>query len=277
MDTTRAQAVGDAIAAIEYGGLVQIDRASPSYAALARLAEAFERESASLLGLCAGTLVAHSSAPERRFWAALERCALASGEPEDTVEAAEILERFVDRPVNDGLPAASRDDLVALFEERFANWFVDEYLDAGPVTVWNRLADALDDERHASPVVRGMDAYDQVTMCVESEYLPLPPDVPPPSDDAVARLTVAAGLLDPAPDAAALRAAWRDISGFLAGHLGRRVSVLRLGGVVRQLGTVLGTAPPGTERETLETYLHETADISEENAGRLATELTHTC
>lgn len=277
MDTTRAEAVAAALVALEYSGLVQFDRHSPAYAALDRLTDEFEREPVALLALCAGTLEARSAAPDRRFWAALERCALDHGEPADAVEAAEILERFVDEPVNAALPTESREELLALFESGFAGWFVDEHLEAGPRAVWNRLADALDAERHTPPVLRAMEAYDLATLCVESEYLPLSNDVPPSSGEPVARVTMTAGLLDADPDEEAVREAWRAIAGFVGAQFGRRVSVLRLGSIVRRLGEVVVAAEPGTERETLATHLRETVGLPDEQADRLAAELTHAC
>jgi N-glycosylase/DNA lyase len=274
MDTTRAEAVGDAIVALGYDGLLEFDRNDPAHPAVARLVEAYERGTASLLALCGGALAARHPDPERRFWAALEQCALADGEPEDTVEVADVLERFVVRPVNAGLPDRSRDELVALFGSGFAEWFVEEHLGARGTGVWEHLADTLDAEPRDPVVVRAMEHYDLATMCATGDYLPLPTSMPPPDGEAVVRLTAAAGLLDADADEEAVREAWQAIAGYVGAEYGRQVSVLRLGSIVRRLGEVLLAADPGTEQATLESSLQERVD---DEATELAAELTHTC
>jgi len=275
MDTTRAEAVTGAFEELQYDGLLQFTWSDPAYRTLDRLVEDADDAEVYLLGLTAGLVAHHRGGGDEEFWSVLEERATEHGDLGGAVGVAEVLERFVDEPVNAALPDRAREQLLALFESGFADWFLANHLGAEPTVVWTRLAEALDTDRGITPVVVGMETYGVVVLSVDGDALRLPTDVPLAGDPPVARVARASGMVEDDATEDEVAEAWRAVTNALSALLDRRVSILRVDGTARRLGRVLERAEPGTGRAALHDHLRETVDLPDGPAARLADELTH--
>ncbi|MGQ3331244.1 N-glycosylase/DNA lyase [Halorubrum sp. FL23] len=113
-----------------------------------------------LLGICAGTADYRLAGDAQLFWNELEQVSLDRGQLISTRDIKEILGEFMEADLNSQLNQQKRTRLIKLFDEGFADWFIETYGEVQPLDVWEDLADALDNPMKRKTIVFAMKVYD---------------------------------------------------------------------------------------------------------------------
>lgn len=272
----RIAAVAEAITGLGYGGILAFDRTEPEYDTFETLVDEYgNRDGVYLLAVCS-SLVDYKL-PEgkdaQEFWAVFERVALDAGPPETTADVVTTMEAFLEEPINEQLTDQKRDRVQRLFRNDFADWFAWNHHAVPAGEVWNRLAEALNNDRRNKTVVFAMKVYDIVNLLADGSYRTFPEDVTIPVDFHVRNVTTSAGLVPgDDPDDAAVSDAWADVTTAVEDAFQRPVSVFRIDSIVWQLGQIIYEAE--TPEPALREFLTDEIGVEEDVAATLATELT---
>jgi N-glycosylase/DNA lyase len=145
MNQDRIDEVASTISSLEYRGIVQFDEEEPEYKTFSTLRnELGDEPHRALLGICAGTADYQLAGDAQQFWEALEGIALTLNQLESTDDVQGVLWTFMEADVNARLKQQKIARLEKLFNRGFADWFIENYGEVQPLTVWENLADALD-------------------------------------------------------------------------------------------------------------------------------------
>lgn len=195
MNTERARSVSLAIAGIGYERIVAFDEHEPEYGTLTTLYGEFNDESLiKLLSICAATQDFQLNGDAQRFWQTLTDVSLSQGSLSTVDDLEEILWTFMEQPVNARFTPMKKDRLQRLFDSGFCSWFLTSHQDVEPITVWEELADGLENEMHKKTVVLSMKIYDIAHLVKHEEYLEFPYDIPIPCDLQVKRVSHTSGI-----------------------------------------------------------------------------------
>lgn len=276
MNTERVETVADAIAGLGYDGIAAFDQHEPEYGTLETLYDEYETpEYVQILAICATTQDFQLNGDAQRFWQTLTDVSLAHGSLASRDDVEEILWTFMEQPVNARFTNMKSDRLQQLSDSGFVEWFLANHDTAAPLTVWEQLAEGLENEMHKKTVVLSMKVYDIAHLIHEGEYLKFPRDIPIPVDLQVERVTHAAGITN-TDDPEAIRDIWADIMEAVSERVGRHISLLRIDSIVWQAGQIIGDHEPDAQaaRSALHSYFVEDIGLSERDAAPLADELT---
>jgi len=275
MNRPRIDPLADAFAALGHDGIAAFDETEPEYETLAFLYDEFGSEAhVKLLGICAATQDYQLNGDAQAFWRELERTAGAFDALDSTQAVRDVLGDFLEANVNARLNQQKRERLISMFQNEFDEWFVANHTAVQPVTVWERLADGLDNRMEAKTVVLAMKIYDIAHLIRHGEYLEFPYDIPIPCDLQVERVSRTSGLTTSAETDEVLDA-WAELMQAVSDHLDEHVSLLRIDSIVWQAGQVIGRHEPDREAARAALVSHfETVGLESDPARRLAEELT---
>jgi N-glycosylase/DNA lyase len=163
--------------------------------------------------------------------------------------------------------------LVRIQGNGFGEWFIENHREADPVSVYERLADALETDMSKKTVVLAVKIYDVFNHIHEGEYLSLPTDVPIPCDLQVERVAASSGIVD--NEDGTVMEAWGHVIEEVNDEMERPVSMLRVDSVVWQSGQIISENGDrvGLSRRCLMDYFAE-AGLDEDEGERLAREFT---
>lgn len=144
MSGNRSTALADAIAGVDYDGIVAFDPTEPEYWTMDALLETYDRpENIELLMICATTADCLLNGNVQEFWREFERVALEHDSLDSTQDVRDILCTFMEADVNARLANQKHDRLVRLFENGFDEWFLEHRETESPLQVREHLADGL--------------------------------------------------------------------------------------------------------------------------------------
>lgn len=275
MIQNRIDVVAGAISSLEYRGIVKFDEEEPEYKAFSTLSREVGSESyRAMLGICAGTADYQLAGDAQRFWSELERVVLDYSQLSSTRDVKEILGDFMEADVNARLNQQKRTRLIKLFDDGFADWFIENYGEAEPLTVWEQLADALDNPMKRKTIVFAMKVYDIIHLIENGTYLDFPQDIPIPCDLQVERVARTSGITN-SEEEDRVMAAWAEVASKVSDELDRSISLLRIDSIVWQSGQIIGEHEPNREaaRDALIEHFEEVG-IGNEEAENLAEVLT---
>jgi N-glycosylase/DNA lyase len=186
----------------------------------------------------------------------------------------EILGEFMEANVNARLNQQKRTRLIKLFDNGFADWFIENYDEVRPLTVWENLADALDNPMKRKTIVFAMKVYDIIHLIENGSYLDFPQDIPIPCDLQVERVAHTSGITD-SEDENEVMAVWAEVASQVSDDLGRPISLLRIDSIVWQSGQIIGEYEPNQKaaREALIGHFEEVS-LAKDGATELAEEFT---
>ena len=270
----RIDEVVDAIAALGYDGIVAFDHHEPEYETLETLYEEYDDETfVKLLAICATTEDYQLNGDAQRFWRVLTKDALAHGQLASVSDVKEILGAFMEADVNARLNQQKRDRLIRLFENGFGEWFVNNHADVEALTVWEHLADALNNRRNAKTVVLSMKIYDIAHLIRHGNYLEFPQEIPIPCDLQVERVSRTSGITT-SEDTDTILRVWAEVMDGVSQRLGRPISLLRIDSIVWQAGQIIGKQSDAASARAALIEHFDTVGIDSESSTRLADELT---
>lgn len=275
MNRNRVSKVSKAIASLGYEGIVVFDKEEPEYQTFTTLSnEIGDEYHRALLGICAGTADYQLAGDAQQFWEALEGIALTLDQLESADEVREVLWTFMEADVNARLKQQKIARLEKLFNRGFADWFIENYGEAEPLTVWENLADALDNPMKRKTIVFAMKVYDIIHLIENEIYLDFPPDIPIPCDLQVERVARTSGITDSEEEDKVMNA-WAEVASQVSDDLGRTISLLRIDSIVWQSGQIMGEHEPSQKaaRGALIEHFEEVA-LETEEAETLAEALT---
>lgn len=275
MSRDRINVVAGSISALGYEGIVLFDKEEPEYQTFTTLSSELGNEShRCLLGICAGTVDYQLAGDAQLFWRELEQVALAHGQLDSTSDVKAILGDFMKADVNARLNQQKRTRLIKLFDNGFADWFIENYDEVQPLSVWENLADALDNPMKRKTIVFAMKVYDIIHLIENGTYLDFPQDIPIPCDLQVERVARTSGITD-SEDENEVMAVWAEVASQAGNNLGRPISLLRIDSIVWQSGQIIGDYEPNQEtaREALIEHF-EQIGIQKKQVAGLAEELT---
>ncbi len=176
--------------------------------------------------------------------------------------------------VNARLNQQKRTRLIKLFDNDFSDWFIENYDEVQPLTVWENLAEALDNPMKRKTIVFAMKVYDIIHLIENDTYLNFPEDIPIPCDLQVERVARTSGITD-SEEENEVMSAWAEVASQVSEDLGRPISLLRIDSIVWQSGQIIGEYEPNQDaaREALRGYFDQIG-LDEKQAGKLAEELT---
>jgi N-glycosylase/DNA lyase len=267
--------VAEAISSLGYQGIVKFDEEEPEYKTFSTFSSELGDEAhRSLLGICAGTADYQLAGDAQLFWNELEQVALSHGQLNSTKDVKQILGDFMEADVNARLNQQKRTRLIKLFDNGFASWFIENYGEAEPLSVWERLAEALDNPMKRKTIVFSMKVYDIIHLIENGTYLDFPPDIPIPCDLQVERVARTSGITD-SDEENEVMDAWAEVASRVSDELGKSISLLRIDSIVWQSGQIIGEHEPNREgaRKALRDYFEE-ADIGDEQSDHLTRALT---
>ena len=275
MNQDRINTVASSISALGYEGIILFDEEEPEYQTFTTLSsELGNKPYRFLLGICAGTADYQLAGDAQLFWNELEQVALAHGQLDSTSDVKEILGEFMKADVNARLNQQKRTRLIKLFDNGFADWFIENYDQVQPLSVWENLADALDNPMKRKTIVFAMKVYDIIHLSGNETYLDFPQDIPIPCDLQVERVAHTSGITD-SDDENELMAVWAEVASQVSDNLGRPISLLRIDSIVWQSGQIIGEYEPNQEAAQQALIEHfEQIGLDEQQAGNLAEELT---
>lgn len=274
MNQDRINEVAAAISSLDYRGIVKFDGEEPEYKAFSALSnELGDEPHRALLGICAGTADYQLAGDAQQFWEALEGIAFTLDQLESTDDVREVLWTFMEADVNARLKQQKIARLEKLFNRDFADWFIENYGEVQPLTVWERLADALDNPMKRKTIVFAMKVYDIIHLIENGTYLDFPQDIPIPCDLQVERVARTSGITD-SEEEDRVMAAWAEVASKVSDELDRSISLLRIDSIVWQSGQIIGEHEPSQEaaRDALIEHFGEVG-IPPEKAANLAQEL----
>jgi len=274
MNPDRVDQVSDAISSLGYDGIIAFDEEEPEYQTFTSLSnELGDEPHRSLLGICAGTADYQLAGDAQQFWKALEGIALTLDQLESTDDVQDILWTFMEADVNARLKQQKIARLEKLFNRGFADWFIENYGEVQPLTVWERLADALDNPMKRKTIVFAMKVYDIIHLIENGTYLDFPQDIPIPCDLQVERVARTSGITDSEEEDKVMNA-WAEVASQVSDDLGRTISLLRIDSIVWQSGQIIGEHEPSQEttRDALIEHFEEVG-IPAEKAENLTREL----
>ena len=277
MNQDRCQIIAEVVALLSYDGIVKFDEEEPEYKTFSTLSEEVGNEPhRALLGICAGTADYQLAGDAQLFWNELERVTLAYGQLSSTRDIKEILGEFMEADVNARLNQQKRTRLIKLFDKGFADWFIENYGEVQPLTVWENLADALDNPMKRKTIVFAMKVYDIIHLIENGSYLDFPHGIPIPCDLQVERVAHTSGITNSENEDEVMNA-WAEVASQVSENLGRSISLLRIDSIVWQSGQIIGKHEPN--RETAQRALVEhfkEVGLSDDESTHLARELTAT-
>lgn len=226
------------------------------------------------MGICAGTADYQLAGDAQQFWEALEGITLTLDQLESTDDVRKVLWTFMEADVNARLKQQKIARLEKLFNRGFADWFIENYGEAEPLTVWENLADALDNPMKRKTIVFAMKVYDIIHLIENGTYLDFPQDIPIPCDLQVERVARTSGITDSEEEDKVMNA-WAEVASQVSDELGKSISLLRIDSIVWQSGQIIGEHEPAQEaaRNALIEHFEEVA-IGNEEAENLAEVLT---
>jgi N-glycosylase/DNA lyase len=176
--------------------------------------------------------------------------------------------------VNARLNQQKRTRLIKLFDSGFADWSIENYGDVQPLTVWEQLADSLDNPMKRKTTVFAMKIYDIVHLIENGSYIDFSQDIPIPCDLQVERVAHTSGITD-SEDEDEVMEAWAEIASLVSDQLGQPISLLRIDSIVWQSGQIIGRYEPNREAALRELTEHfEDVGIEAEQAESLVKTLT---
>lgn len=272
---TRRSAVAEAIANLDSEGIISFDRKEPEYHIFSSLWEEFDSEQhLALLGIGSGIIDYQLAGDAQRFWKELEETAIVHGTIRTVDDVEAILDTFAEAAVNARFSSTKRDRLEKLFERGFADWFVVHYGEVTPLLVWERLAEALDNEMNKKTIVFAMKVYDIVHLIVNDTYLDLPTRVPIPCNLHVRRIADIAGIVSDTDDENVLQA-WEDVAKEVSVLIGHDISLLRIDSIIWQSGQIVSDEGLDPDASIAALVTHYTNLGVDRDAARvLAKELT---
>jgi len=275
MNQASVNQVSEAISTLGYQGIIKFDQEEPEYSLFEKLENTIGDEPhRALLGICAGTADYQLAGDAQQFWQQLEQDTLDYGQLTSTEDVKQILGNFMEADVNARLNQQKRTRLVKLFDTGFADWFIENYGVAEPLTVWEELADALDNPMKRKTIVFAMKVYDIIHLIENGSYLDFPTDIPIPCDLQVERVAVTSGITDSESESGVM-SAWEAVAKQVSDDLGQTVSLLRIDSIVWQSGQIIGGHEPNQERAQQELINHfEDVGLSQEESENLAEVLT---
>jgi N-glycosylase/DNA lyase len=253
MNRNRVSEVSQAIASLGYEGIVAFDKEEPEYQTFITLSNQLGNEPhRALLGICAGTADYQLAGDAQQFWEALEGIALTLDQLESTDDVREVLWTFMEADVNARLKQQKIARLEKLFNRDFADWFIENYGEAQPLTVWENLADALDNPMKRKTIVFSMKVYDIINLIENGIYLEFPKDIPIPCDLQVERVARTSRITDSEEEDGVINA-WAEVASKISDKLRRFMSLLRIDSIVWQSGQIIGEHEPnqGASQEAL--------------------------
>jgi len=275
MNQDRVDSVANSISALGYEGIILFDEEEPEYQTFTTLStELGDEPHRCLLGVCAGTADYQLAGDAQLFWNELEQAALAHGQLDSTNDVKAILGDFMEASVNARLNQQKRTRLIKLFDNGFADWFIENYDEVQPLSVWEHLAEALDNPMKRKTIVFAMKVYDIIHLIENGSYLDFPQDIPIPCDLQVERVAHTSGITD-SENEDEVMAVWAEVASQVGDDLGRPISLLRIDSIVWQSGQIIGDYEPNQEaaREALIEHF-EHIGLDGKQAGNLAEELT---
>jgi N-glycosylase/DNA lyase len=275
MNQAHVNQVSDKIASLGYQGIVKFDQEEPEYALFEKLSNTVGDEAhRALLGICAGTADYQLAGDAQQFWQKLEEETLECGQLASTEDVKRLLGNFMEADVNARLNQQKRTRLVKLFDTGFADWFIETYGTAEPLSVWERLADALDNPMNRKTIVFAMKVYDIIHFIENDSYLDFPSDIPIPCDLQVERVARTSGITDSEAETEVM-SAWEAVATEVSDNLGKPVSLLRIDSIVWQSGQIIGKYEPNQQRAQQELVAHfDDVGLSHDDAENLAEALT---
>ena len=275
MNQRRSKVVADEISSLGYEGIVAFDKEEPEYKTFSTLRDELGNEPyRALLGICAGTADYQLAGDAQLFWNELERVTLDHSQLSSTRDVKEILGEFMEADVNARLNQQKRTRLVKLFDDGFADWFIENYGDTEPLTVWENLADALDNPMKRKTIVFAMKVYDIINLIENGSYLDFPQDIPIPCDLQVERVAHTSGITDSESEGEVM-SAWAEVASQVSDELGKSISLLRIDSIVWQSGQIIGDHEPNQHAARTALVEHfEEVGIQTDQAEQLAETLT---
>ena len=275
LSTNRIEQVAEAVTEIGYSGIVKFDETEPEYEFLTSAADEFDSDShLALLSILAATQDYQLAGDAQEFWRTLEETLLKYGKLESESDVNNVLNDFLQEPVNARLREQKQNRLIRMAENGFGEWFLENYPDVDPIRVWEEIAEALETEMDRKTVVIGVKIYDIFNLVVNGRYLELPTDVPIPCDLQVERVAVTSGLTD-TEDKSSVMEAWARVMQSVNDELEKPVSMLRIDSIVWQAGQII--SKNDDQRSASRYALQEHFDhvgLKEQDGERLARELT---
>ena len=275
MNQASVNQVSEAISTLGYQGIIKFDQEEPEYSLFEKLENTIGDEPhRALLGICAGTADYQLAGDAQQFWQQLEQDTLDYGQLTSTEDVKQILGNFMEADVNARLNQQKRTRLVKLFDMGFADWFIENYGVAEPLTVWEELADALDNPMKRKTIVFAMKVYDIIHLIENGSYLDFPTDIPIPCDLQVERVAVTSGITDSESESEVM-SAWEAVTKQVTDDLGQTVSLLRIDSIVWQSGQIIGNYEPNREQTQQELINHfQDVGLSQKESENLAGVLT---
>ena len=275
MRKERVEAVSEAIADIGYEGIVAFDQFEPEYSTIERLYQEFEdTDLVQLLVTCATTQDFQLNGDAQAFWQTLTEVSLERGSLDTLDDVVEILWKFMEEPVNARFNDMKSDRIEKLLYSGFPEWFLANHRDANPFEVWERLANAIENEKRKKTVVLSMKIYDISHLIDTGEYLEFPYDIPIPCDLQVERVSETSGIVD-STETDEVMAAWAEVMEQVSEQIGHPVSLLRIDSIIWQAGQVIGNAGENLKesRQALDSHFQEVG-LEDPERTNLANELT---
>lgn len=238
MNEDRVEAVADAIASLGHEGIVAFDETEPEYGFLTEASSRFDDGSVALLGIYAGTQDYMLNGDAQQFWGALSSTVSGFEELSSAEQVLAAIREFLQADVNARLRDQKLDRIDRMAEAGFGDWFLGEYPDVEPESVWERIADALNMEQSKKTVVMGMKVYDIFSLINNEGYLDLPLTIALPCDVQVKRIASTSGITQQNSDQEVINA-WRAVAEQVNAELEEPVSMLRIDSIVWQAGQIV--------------------------------------
>lgn len=275
MDQNRITAVSDALATLGHDGIVAFDRTEPEYTTLEKLNEQYESEAyVKLIGILAGSQDYMLNGTAQQFWNQLTETAKQHQTMESPKAVRELMADFIETDINATKREQKRRRLVYLLNEGFDEWFLSNQDDIEPLTVWQHVAEGLNNPMDAQTVVLAMKIYDIAHLLTNHEYLEFPREIPLPQNRQIVRVAQSSGIV-PSEHTDEVVEAWAEVIESTSDQIGEPLSLLRVDSIMFQAGQVISKHEPNREkaRDALIEYF-ESVLLESGRADQLATELT---
>lgn len=276
-DQDRVNDVASAFSTIGIEGIEAFDEEEPEYETLVTLTNRYESDShLALLSVMAGLSDFQLAIDAQTYWNSLEEISLDYGSLNSVQDVNNIMNRFLDEPVNARYTKMKRNRLVKLNKNGFPEWFLDNYPVKSPDEVWEQTAIDLGGRRKMSSktVVLAMKILDIHNLIVNGAYLHFPDDIDIPVDVHVKRVAIFSGITS-LSEAEQVRQCWAEVADQIEANLGANISLLRIDSVIFQFGQLISQAgfdPSDSCQKLIEHAV--SSGLSADEAEQLALTLT---
>jgi N-glycosylase/DNA lyase len=272
----RINSVVDGISTIGYEGIIKFDKKEPEYNLFLELSDEYDKEPfLRLLGIIAATADYQLADRAQQFWKELKTAVYDHGHLNSLEDVETVIREFMNADVNKRLNSQKIDRIDRIFEHGFPSWFVRNHQAASPISVWEEIANALNNKMDKKTIVFAMKVYDIISLIRTGSYLDFPKDIPIPCDVQVKRVARSAGIVE-SDDNESVMNAWAEVLSRVNDNLDQPISLLRIDSIVWQSGQIIGECDGSKQQaeEALKDYYNDVG-ISNNDAKQLVKALTY--